>query len=209
VIGLEAKKQLAKVGDFPDVIVGCCGGGSNFAGIALPFLPDRLNGKNIRFLGVEPSSCPTLTKGMMAYDFGDTAKMTPMMPMHTLGHDFIPPGIHAGGLRYHGMAPIVSALTREKIIEPIAVHQLECFEAGVLFAKAEGIIPAPESCHAIRGAIIEATRDPNDPKTILFNLSGHGHLDLASFEQFFAGELHNYEYPAEAIAESLKHLPKI
>jgi len=209
IIGLEAKKQLAKVGDFPDVIVGACGGGSNFAGIALPFLPDRLAGKNIRFLGVEPASCPTLTKGKMAYDFGDTAQMTPLLPMHTLGHDFIPPGIHAGGLRYHGMAPIVSALVREKILEPIAVHQLECFEAGVLFAKAEGIIPAPESCHAIRGAIMEATKDLNEPKTILLNLSGHGHLDLASFEQYFAGELHNYAYPAEAIAESLKHLPEI
>lgn len=170
IIGLEAKKQLAMVGDTPDVIVGCCGGGSNFAGIALPFLRDKLEGKNIKFLGVEPASCPTLTKGKFAYDFGDTAKMTPMMQMHTLGHDFIPPGIHAGGLRYHGMAPVISALTREKIIEPIAVHQLECFEAGTLFAQTEGIIPAPEATHAILGAIREATIDKDDPKTILFNL---------------------------------------
>ncbi|MDA8163701.1 MAG: TrpB-like pyridoxal phosphate-dependent enzyme [Desulfobacteraceae bacterium] len=209
VVGLEAKKQLALAGDYPDVIVGCCGGGSNFAGIATPFLRDKLDGKKIRFLGVEPASCPTLTKGKLAYDFGDTAGMTPLMAMHTLGHDYIPPGIHAGGLRYHGMAPIISALTREKIIEPIAVHQLECFQAGVLFARSEGIIPAPESTHAILGAVMEATRDKNAPVTILFNLSGHGHLDLASYEQYFAGELQNYEYPAEAIAESLSHLPKV
>jgi tryptophan synthase beta chain len=209
VVGLEAKKQLAMAGDYPDVVIGCCGGGSNFAGLATPFLRDRLEGKKIRFLGVEPASCPTLTKGQLTYDFGDTAGMTPLMPMHTLGHDFIPPGIHAGGLRYHGMAPIISALTREKIIEPIAVHQLECFQAGILFAKSEGIIPAPESTHAILGAVMEATRDKNAPITILFNLSGHGHLDLASYEQYFAGELENYEYPAETIAESLKHLPKL
>ncbi len=209
IIGLEAKKQLAMVGDTPDVIVGCCGGGSNFAGIALPFLPEKLEGKNIKFLGVEPASCPTLTKGKFAYDFGDTAKMTPMMQMHTLGHDFIPPGIHAGGLRYHGMAPIISALTRENVIEPIAVHQLECFEAGTLFAQTEGIIPAPESTHAILGAIKEATIDKNDPKTILFNLSGHGHLGLASYEQYFAGELHNYALPEEAINEALKNLPQV
>ncbi|PIP44451.1 MAG: TrpB-like pyridoxal phosphate-dependent enzyme, partial [Deltaproteobacteria bacterium CG23_combo_of_CG06-09_8_20_14_all_60_8] len=174
IVGLEARKQLALVGDYPDVVIGCCGGGSNFAGIATPFLRDKLEGKNIRFIGVEPASCPTLTKGKMAYDFGDTAGMTPMLPMHTLGHDFIPPGIHAGGLRYHGMAPIISALTREKIIEPIAVQQLECFKAGVMFAQSEGIIPAPESNHAILGAVMEATRDKNAPITILFNLSGHG-----------------------------------
>jgi len=209
IVGLEARKQLALVGDYPDVVIGCCGGGSNFAGIATPFLRDKLEGKNIRFIGVEPASCPTLTKGKMAYDFGDTAGMTPMLPMHTLGHDFIPPGIHAGGLRYHGMAPIISALTREKIIEPIAVQQLECFKAGVMFAQSEGIIPAPESNHAILGAVLEATRDKDAPITILFNLSGHGRLDLASYEQYFAGELRNYEYPAEAIAESLKHLPQI
>jgi len=209
VIGLEAKKQLALVGDYPDVVIGCCGGGSNFAGVATPFLPDRLEGKKIRFVGVEPASCPTLTRGKLAYDFGDVAKMTPLLQMYTLGHDFIPPGIHAGGLRYHGMAPIVSALVRDGIIEPMAVHQLECFEAGVLFARTEGIIPAPESCHAIRAAIIEATRDKEEPKTILFNLSGHGMLDLASYDLYFAGKLHNYEYPAEAIAEATKNLPKV
>ncbi|MBU0675134.1 MAG: TrpB-like pyridoxal phosphate-dependent enzyme [Proteobacteria bacterium] len=209
IIGLEAKKQLAMVGDYPDVVIGCCGGGSNFAGIANPFIPDKLNGKNIRLLGVEPASCPSMTRGVYAYDFGDLSKRTPMMQMYTLGHDFIPPGIHAGGLRYHGMSPIISALYREKVIEVMALHQLECFEAGVLFAKTEGIIPAPESCHAVRAAIMEATKDLNDPKTILFNLSGHGLLDLASYEQYHAGELYNYEYPAEAIAEATKNLPKI
>jgi len=209
VIGLEAKKQLQMVGESPDVVIGCCGGGSNFAGIATPFIPDRLEGRNIRFLGVEPASCPSMTKGKYTYDFGDTNQMTPLMLMHTLGHDFIPPGIHAGGLRYHGMAPIVSALVRDKIIEPVSVHQLECFEAGVLFAKTEGIIPAPESTHAIWGAIQEATHDKNEPKTILFNLSGHGLLDMSAYDQFFAGKLHNYDYPAEAIEEAMKHLPAI
>ena len=209
IIGLEAKKQMAMVGDYPDVVIGCCGGGSNFAGIANPWLPDKLEGKNIRLLGVEPASCPSMSKGVYAYDFGDLSQRTPMLQMYTLGHDFIPPGIHAGGLRYHGMSPIVSALHREKLIEVQALHQMECFEAGILFAKTEGIIPAPESCHAVRAAIMEATQDLNEPKTILFNLSGHGLLDLSSYEQYHAGELSNYEYPAEAIAEATKNLPKI
>jgi tryptophan synthase beta chain len=209
IIGLEAKKQMAIAGDYPDVVIGCCGGGSNFAGIANPWLPDKLNGKNIRLLGVEPASCPSMSKGIYAYDFGDLSQRTPMLQMFTLGHDFIPPGIHAGGLRYHGMSPIISALYREKLIEVQALNQLECFEAGVLFAATEGIIPAPEACHAVRAAIIEATQDLNEPKTILFNLSGHGLLDLASYEQYHAGELHNYEYPAEAIAEATKNLPKV
>ncbi|MDT8335969.1 MAG: TrpB-like pyridoxal phosphate-dependent enzyme [Desulfurivibrionaceae bacterium] len=209
IIGLEAKKQMAMAGDYPDVVIGCCGGGSNFAGIANPWLPDKLEGKKIRLLGVEPASCPSMSKGVYAYDFGDLSMRTPMMQMYTLGHDFIPPSIHAGGLRYHGMSPIVSALYREKLIEVQALHQMECFEAGILFAKTEGIIPAPESCHAVRAAIMEATQDLNEPKTILFNLSGHGLLDLASYEQYYAGELSNYEYPAEAIAEATKHLPKV
>jgi len=209
IVGLEAKKQMEIAGDYPDVVVGCCGGGSNFAGLAVPFVADRLEGKKVRFLGVEPASCPSMTKGRLAYDFGDTGQTTPLLNMYTLGHDFIPPGIHAGGLRYHGMAPIVSALVREKIVEPIAVPQLECFEAGVLFARTEGIIPAPETCHAIRGAIIEAMKDPKEPKTILFNFSGHGMLDLSAYEQFLAGELHNYEYSAETVAESMSHLPKM
>ncbi len=209
IIGLEAKKQLEKIGESPDVIVGCCGGGSNAAGIMVPFLRDKLEGKNIEFVGIEPASCPTLTKGKYAYDFGDVAKQTPLLYMYTLGHDFIPPGIHAGGLRYHGMSPIVSALVRENLITPSSVHQLECFEAGRLFAQTEGIIPAPETCHAIRGAIIEATKDLNDPKTILFNFSGHGMLDLSSYDKFYSGDLHNYEFPEEDIAEATKNLPVI
>jgi tryptophan synthase beta chain len=209
IIGLEAKKQMEIAGDYPDVIVGCCGGGSNFAGLAVPYVPDYLEGKKIRFVGVEPASCPSLTMGKLAYDFGDVAQTTPLLNMYTLGHDFIPPGIHAGGLRYHGMAPIVSAMVREKIIDPIKVHQLECFEAGVLFARAEGIIPAPETCHAIRGAIIEATREIDKPQTILFNFSGHGLIDMASYDKYFSGDLHDYDYPKEAIAASMEKLPKI
>jgi len=209
IIGLEAKKQLEKIGATPDVVIGCCGGGSNFGGIAGPFLRDKLDGKMIRLLGVEPASCPTLTKGKLAYDFGDVAQTTPLLYMHTLGHDFMPAGIHAGGLRYHGMAPIVSAMVRENLVETISVHQLECFEAGRLFAKTEGIIPAPETCHAIRAAIIEATKDKEEPKTILFNFSGHGMLDLASYDKFYAGALHDYEYPESAIADALANLPVI
>lgn len=209
IIGLEAKKQMEIAGEYPDVLIGCCGGGSNFAGLAVPYLPDYLEGKKIRFIGVEPTSCPTLTMGKLAYDFGDVAQTTPLLYMYTLGHDFVPPGIHAGGLRYHGMAPIISAMVRENIIDPIKVHQLECFEAGVLFAKTEGIIPAPETCHAIRATIIEATKDLNDPKTILFNFSGHGLIDMGSYDKFFSGDLINYEYPEEQIAKSMANLPKI
>ncbi len=209
IIGLETQKQMEIAGDYPDVVIGCCGGGSNFAGLAVPFIPDYLEGKKIRFVGVEPASCPSLTMGRLAYDYGDVAQTTPLLYMYTLGHDFIPPGIHAGGLRYHGMAPIVSALVREKIIEPLKVHQLECFEAGVLFAKTEGIIPAPETCHAVRAAIIEATRDRNEEKTILFNFSGHGLIDMGSYDRFYAGELENYDYPEEQVAKSMANLPKI
>lgn len=209
VIGLEAKKQMAIIGEYPDVVIGCCGGGSNFAGLASPFVLDKLDGKAVRLIGVEPASCPTLTRGVYAYDFGDVAQRTPLLYMYTLGHDFIPPGIHAGGLRYHGMSPVVSALLREKLMEAVSLNQLECFEAGVLFAQTEGIIPAPESSHAVRAAIIEATKDINEPKTILFNLSGHGLLDLSSYDKYFAGDLHNYDHPAEAIAEATSHLPKM
>lgn len=209
IVGLEAKKQMEIAGDYPDVVIGCCGGGSNFAGLVGPFVPDQLEGKKVRFVGVEPASCPTMTMGKLAYDFGDTAQTTPLLNMYTLGHDFIPPGIHAGGLRYHGMAPIVSALVRENIVEPIKVHQMECFEAGVLFAKTEGIIPAPETCHAIRGAIIEATKDKEEPKTILFNLSGHGLIDMASYDMFYEGQLHDYEYPEEEISRAMANLPKV
>ncbi len=209
IIGLEAKKQMEIAGEYPDVIVGCCGGGSNFAGLAVPYVPDYLEGKKIRFVGTEPASCPSLTAGKLAYDFGDVAQTTPLLYMYTLGHDFIPPGIHAGGLRYHGMAPIVSAMVREKMIDPMKLQQLECFEAGVLFAKTEGIIPAPETCHAIRGAIIEATRDLNNPQTILFNFSGHGLIDMASYDRYYAGELQDYDYPSDEIAKSMANLPKI
>lgn len=209
IIGLETKKQMEIAGEYPDVLIGCCGGGSNFAGIAAPYVPDYLEGRKIKFIGVEPASCPTLTMGKLAYDFGDVAQTTPLLYMYTLGHDFIPPGIHAGGLRYHGMSPMVSALVRENIISPMKLHQLECFEAGALFAKTEGIIAAPETCHAIRAAIIEATRDLNDPQTILFNFSGHGLIDMASYDKFYSGELSNYDYPEEQIAKSLANLPKV
>lgn len=209
IIGLEAKKQMEIAGDYPDVLVGCCGGGSNFAGLLAPFVADYRNGKKIEFVGYEPASCPTMTGGKLAYDSGDVAMMTPLLYMYTLGHDFVPPGIHAGGLRYHGMAPIVSALVRDGIITPKAVHQMECFEAGVLFAKTEGIIPAPETTHAIRGAIIEAMKDPKEPKTILFNFSGHGLIDMASYDNYFSGKLSDFTYPREQIEASLARLPKV
>lgn len=209
IVGLEAKKQMELAGEYPDVIIGCCGGGSNFAGLIVPFVPDYLDGRKIAFVGCEPASCPSLTSGKLAYDAGDVAMMTPLLHMYTLGHDFVPPGLHAGGLRYHGMAPIVSALTREGIVTPRALHQLECFEAGVLFARTEGIIPAPESTHAIRGAIIEAMAEPDRPKTILFNLSGTGVIDLPSYEKYLQGELQDYSYPQEEIDQSLARLPRI
>jgi len=209
IIGLEAKKQLAIAGETADVVIGCCGGGSNFAGLAAAFIPDYLEGKKIRFIGVEPASCPTLTMGKLAYDFGDVAETTPLLYMYTLGHGFVPPGIHAGGLRYHGMAPIISALVRQEIIEPLKIQQLECFEAGVLFARTEGIIPAPETCHAIRAAIMEATREPNKEQTILFNFSGHGLLDMTAYDKYFAGELRDFDYPEAELTRSLASLPKI
>ncbi|MBL8487910.1 MAG: TrpB-like pyridoxal phosphate-dependent enzyme [Rhodocyclaceae bacterium] len=211
VIGLEAKKQFEKVGDYPDMVFGCCGGGSNFAGVAFPFLADKAAGKNVRLVAVEPTSCPTLTKGVYAYDYGDATGYTPIMKMYTLGHDFMPPGIHAGGLRYHGDSPLVSQLLHEGLIEAVAVPQVATFEAGVQFARAEGIIPAPESCHAVRACIDEALRckQTGEPKTLFFNLSGHGHFDMASYDRFFAGQLEDFEYPREAIEASLAHLPKV
>ncbi len=215
IIGLEAKKQFDKIGLYPDVIFGPCGGGSSFGGIAFPFLADKAAGdkraEKLRCVAVEPTSCPTLTKGQYAYDFGDASGFTPMMKMYTLGHDFMPPGIHAGGLRYHGDSPLVSQLFHEGQIEAVAVPQLATFEAGVQFARAEGIIPAPESCHAIRAAIDEALKckETGEPKTILFNLTGHGHFDMSSFDRYFSGQLENYDYPAEAVAASLAHLPKV
>jgi tryptophan synthase beta chain len=193
------------------VVIGCHGGGSNFAGIAFPFISDKANGKDVRVLAVEPASCPTLTKGVYEFDYGDTAKMAPIARMYTLGHDFMPPGIHAGGLRYHGAAPLVSQLVHEGVVETKAVHQLACFEAAVLFARTESIIPAPESSHAIRGAIDEAllAKEEGKERTILFNLSGHGHVDMAAYDAYFNNELTDYEYPEAAIKESLSHLPKV
>lgn len=197
VVGQEAKKQMEMAGAYPDVIFGCCGGGSNFAGLAFPFLQDKIAGKNIDVVGCEPTACPTLTKGHFHYDFGDSVGMTPLLPMHTLGHTFVPAGIHAGGLRYHGMAPLVSQLLKDKIIRAAAFHQVECFDAGVLFARCEGIVPAPESNHAIRGAIVEAlkAKEEGKQKTILFLLSGHGHFDMAAYEAYFAKKLEEYELP--------------
>jgi len=211
VIGLEAKEQLAIAGDYPDVVIGCHGGGSNFAGIAFPFAADKAAGKNVRILAMEPTSCPTLTKGVYGFDYGDTAKMAPIAKMYTLGHDFMPPGIHAGGLRYHGASPLVSQLVHAGVAEAKAVPQIACFEAAVLFSRCEGIIPAPESSHAIRGAIDEAlqAKEEGKERVILFNLSGHGHVDMAAYDAYFSGGLEDYEYPEEAIKESLAHLPKV
>ena len=211
VIGLEAKKQFEKVGDYPDMVFACCGGGSNFAGTAFPFLADKAAGKKVRLVAAEPSSCPSLTKGVYAYDFGDVSGYTPLMKMYTLGHDFMPPSIHAGGLRYHGDSPLVCQLYNEGLIEAVAVPQIATFEAGVQFARAEGIIPAPESCHAIRACSDEALRckASGEKKTLFFNLSGHGHFDMASYDKYFAGELVDYDYPEEAVKEALKRLPKI
>lgn len=211
VIGLEAKKQFELVGDYPDVVIGCCGGGSNFAGAAFPFLQDKFAGKQVRAIAVEPASCPTLTKGEFRYDFGDAIGMTPLMEMYTLGHDFVPPGIHAGGLRYHADAPLVCQLYHDKLIEAVAYKQTGCFEAAILFANAEGIIPAPESSHAIKGAIEEAlkAKEEGKKKTIFFNLSGHGYLDLGAYADYMGGKLQDYEYPEAKIKEALAKLPKI
>ena len=211
VIGLEAKKQLEKIGEYPDMVFAPCGGGSNFGGLAFPFLADNAAGKKVRLVAVEPTSCPSLTRGHYAYDFGDSAGMTPLMLQYTLGHDFMPPSIHAGGLRYHGASALVSQLYHEKLIEAVAVPQVATFEAGVTFARAEGIIPAPESCHAIRAVLDEALRckASGEPKTLLFNLSGHGHFDMAAYDKYFAGKLEDYEYPQEAIEAALERLPKV
>ncbi|MBU0630630.1 MAG: TrpB-like pyridoxal phosphate-dependent enzyme [Candidatus Margulisbacteria bacterium] len=210
IIGLEAIEQLKSIGEkSPDVVIGCVGGGSNFAGLAFPFLKDKLKGKtNPKVIAVEPMSCPTLTKGLYEYDFGDTAGLTPLVKMFTLGHDFMPPGIHAGGLRYHGMAPIVSNLAKDKVIEAKAYHQTECFADAVLFARTEGIIPAPESSHAIHCAIEEAKK-AKEGEVIIFNLSGHGHFDLAAYDTYLSGKLEDYEYPMEKIKEALKKVPKV
>jgi tryptophan synthase beta chain len=211
VIGLEARRQLEKVGEYPDAVFASCGGGSNFGGIAFPFFADKATGRKVRLVAVEPTSCPTLTRGSYAYDFGDTAGLTPLMLMYTLGHDFVPPRIHAGGLRYHADSPLVSQLVHEGLVEARAVPQLATFEAGVTFARTEGIVPAPESSHAIRAVIDEALacKERKEPRVLLFNLSGHGHFDMAAYDQYFRGELEDFDYPAEAIAASLEKLPKV
>ena len=210
VIGQEALAQLKIAGAFPDIVVGCCGGGSNFAGLAFPFVPEKAAGKSIRLIGVEPAACPTMTKGVYAYDFGDKSGMTPLLKMDTLGHDFIPPGIHAGGLRYHGMAPLVSLLHRAGVVEAVSYPQLKCFEAAITFARSEGTIVAPETSHAVACVIDEAlkAKEEGKEKTILFNLSGHGHFDMAAYDKYFSKELQDYEYPEEKIKEALAHLPK-
>ncbi len=212
IIGLEAKKQLEKADDEADIVIGCAGGGSNFAGLSFPFVADKLtSNKQTRIIAVEPTACPSLTKGKYVYDFGDTVGMTPLVKMHTLGHTFIPAPLHAGGLRYHGMAPMVCKLYDEKYIEAVAVPQLATFDAAIRFARSEGIIPAPESAHAIRVAIDEALRckQAGRGETILFNLSGHGAFDLGAYEAYLAGKLQDYEYPAEKVEEALRDLPQI
>jgi len=208
VVGLEAKKQLEKIGEYPDVIVGCAGGGSNFAGLAFPFVCDKINGKQIDIHPVEPAACPTLTKAPFAYDHGDTAGYTPLLPMHSLGHTFMPPPMHAGGLRYHGMAPTVSQLVVEGLFEPKAYGQMETFEAGLLLARTEGVIPAPETNHALACVVDLARRakEEGKEKVILFNWSGHGLIDLGSYEKYLAGELKDFEYPAKDIEEAEKIL---
>lgn len=211
VIGIEAKAQLEMVDAYPDVVIGCCGGGSNFGGTAFPFIPDVLAGRGPRLLAVEPAACPTLTQGKFAYDYGDLAKLTPIMKMYTLGHAFIPPGIHAGGLRYHGDSPLVSQLYHDGYIEAEAVLQTDVFKSAVLFAKTEGILPAPESAHAISVAINEANKAKaaGEEKVILFNLSGHGHFDLTAYNFYLSGGVEDIEHGEEFIKQSLSCLPKI
>jgi tryptophan synthase beta chain len=212
VIGEEALKQMDMAGEYPDVVIGCVGGGSNFAGIAYPFLRQNLkDGQRTRLLAVEPTATPSLTRGVYAFDYGDTAQMAPIVKMCTLGHTFMPAGIHAGGLRYHGMAPSLSALYDAGYIEAVAVPQLGTFEAAVMFTRAEGIIPAPESAHAIRVAIDEAldAKVKGEKRVILFNLSGHGHFDMMAYQAYLNGDLEDYEYPVEAVQEAIQHLPQV
>jgi len=211
VIGLETKLQFQKAGDYPDVVIACCGGGSNFGGTAFPFFADKAAGRRVRLVAVEPESCPTLTRGHYAYDSGDTAGLTPLMLMYTLGRNFVPPSIHAGGLRYHGDSPLVSQLHHEGLVEAIAVPQRTTFEAGIAFGRAEGIIPAPETNHAVRVAIDEALecKRTREPRVIFFTLSGHGHFDMAAYDRYLSGQLEDVAYPDEAIRNALEDLPKV
>jgi tryptophan synthase beta chain len=212
IIGEEAKLQMDSVGEYPDIVIGCVGGGSNFAGLAFPYVHDVLKkGKKIKFLAVEPAACPTMTRGLYAYDFGDTAGMTPLLKQYTLGHNFMPPGIHAGGLRYHGVAAQLAHLIRHDIVDPVAVLQNPVFEANMLFAKCEGIIPAPESGHAIRVAIDEALKckETGESKTILFNLSGHGHFDMTAYEAYINKNLPDYELSEDILKSGFASIPKV
>ena len=212
IIGEEALKQMDMAGEYPDVVIGCVGGGSNFAGIAYPFLRENLlNGQRTRLVAVEPRATPSLTKGVYTFDYGDTARMAPIVKMHTLGHSFIPAPIHAGGLRYHGMAPSLCALYDAGHIDAVAVPQLATFEAAIQFTRSEGIIPAPESAHAIRTAIDEAldAKKKGEKRVILFNLSGHGHFDMTAYQDYINGKLQDYEYPLEAIESAMADLPKV
>ncbi len=208
ICGLETEKQLAMIGEKPDYLVGCVGGGSNFAGLFLPFLPRRLAGEDIRFIAVEPKACPTLTRGAYRYDYGDVARLTPLIKMHTLGHSFMPAPIHAGGLRYHGDAPLLCNLVAEGLVDAEAYHQVECFDAARLFLRTEGFLPAPETSHAIKGAI-ETAKRAKPGEVVVFLYSGHGLLDLSSYDAYLAGRLTNYEYPEKDIAEALKACPDI
>jgi len=211
IVGLETQKQLKIADEKPDILIGCVGGGSNFGGFTFPFIPEKIKGKDIKIIAVEPTSCPTLTKGPFRYDHGDVAKFTPLMMMYTLGHSFIPPAIHAGGLRYHGAAPLVSLLLNKKIIEAVAYPQNPVFEAAVTFARTEGILPAPETAHAIKCAIDEAIkcREKKEEKCIVMNFSGHGHFDLSAYDKYISGQLEDYELPEEKIKEALSELPEI
>ncbi len=212
VIGLEAEKQMAMAGEYPDMVIACFGGGSNFGGVAFPFMRHNIkDGKKTRFIAAEPASCPKLTRGVFQYDFGDEAGYTPLLPMFTLGHNFMPANIHAGGLRYHGAGVIVSQLLKDGLMEAVDIQQLESFQAGTLFARAEGIIPAPESCHAIAATIREALKckETGEEKVILFNLSGHGLIDMSAYDQYLAGNLQNYEVTDEDVAKGLAQLEKV
>ncbi len=213
VIGLEAQKQFEKIGDYPDIVIGCAGGGSNFAGTAFPFVRDKIHGKEIQIIATEPTACPTMTRAPFVYDFGDTAMTTPLLAMHSLGHSFVPPPIHAGGLRYHGMAPLICQLLLDGLIEARALHQLECYEAAVQFARTEGFIPAPETSHAIATVIQEANKakEEGKEKVILFNWSGHGLMDLTGYDAYFSGKLIDYALPEDQLRKSLaaiEGLPK-
>jgi len=210
IIGLEAQKQLAMVGEYPDLVIGCAGGGSNFAGVSFPFIRDKIHGKEVKIIASEPVSCPTLTKGPYVYDFGDTAETTPLLPMYSIGHNFVPAPIHAGGLRYHGMAPLVSRLAMDRLIEARSYSQLDTFAAGLMFARTEGFIPAPETNHAIACAIDEAkkAKEEGKEKVILMNWSGHGIIDLSSYDAYMSGKLEDYAMPDDEIAKLIKDLEK-